>query len=76
MKSGKCPKCGSAEIFVAKNKFTKGGGMAGNRIPITLSKTAGLDNYVCKNCGYLERFISDPKDIEKISEKWDRFKKM
>ena len=60
MKKGVCPKCGSTDV-VAIEKPIVTHGMTGNilreHIPRSLFKEAALEHYVCKHCGYLERYI-------------------
>ena len=38
----------------------------------TVGSQAALDNYVCCQCGYVESYINNPKDLEKISELWEK----
>ena len=54
LREGKCPKCGSDEIYAGLNIAPKSGPFASNSIPIGLFSIAALDNYVCAQCGYLE----------------------
>ena len=57
--NGQCPKCGSTEIY--KN------GRPGNRNYFIVSVFGGvrLDDFICGNCGYVETFLADMKDVEK-----------
>ncbi|KUG19989.1 hypothetical protein ASZ90_010276 [hydrocarbon metagenome] len=74
MKNGRCPKCNAREVYSGAHiSFNKGaygcntiplGGLFGTHIP--------LDNYVCGNCGYVESYINDPDDREKIRRQWER----
>ena len=72
MKTGRCPKCGSGEIYSGTNVSFKGGGHGSNSIPITAWSAAALDNYVCTVCGYVESYISDPDKLQKIRDKWPK----
>lgn len=72
MKNGKCPKCRSTEIYFQKNAFMRGGGMQGNRLVLSFGSTAALDNYVCGQCGYTEKYLSGAADIGKVRAKWKR----
>lgn len=74
MKKGKCPKCQSSEVYSGANIRMKKGAYGVNTIPLggILGSHIALDNYVCTNCGYLESFISNPKDLETIRRKWER----
>ncbi|MBP6236235.1 MAG: hypothetical protein KA270_12320 [Saprospiraceae bacterium] len=64
-----CPKCQNSEIAIIE-----GGAFKGN-IYNTLSfglSTVYLTRYVCTNCGYTENYVDDPKDLQKIKEKYIR----
>ena len=64
-----CPKCPNSEIAIIE-----GGAFKGN-IYNTLSfglSTVYLTRYVCTNCGYTENYVDDPKDLQKIKEKYIR----
>ena len=63
MKNGKCPKCGSSDIWVV-NRPPMTNSMNGNilseHIPLGFAKgVAGVRHYVCRKCGYLEHYIVD-----------------
>ncbi len=70
MKSGKCPKCGSEAVFSGDDLFPKSGPFGINAIPVSLASLAALDNYVCIDCGYLERYVADPEKCKEIGKKW------
>jgi len=72
VKSGKCPKCSSHEVFSGAGVSLKKGPFGSNSIPIGLTSIAALDNLVCVECGYLESYISDPEKLAEITRKWDR----
>lgn len=74
MKDGKCPKCGSTEVYCGSDVYPKTGPFTSNSIPISLSSIAALDNYVCTDCGYVERFISEPGKLKEIFIKWRKVK--
>ena len=74
MKTGKCPKCGSEQVFHGKNIPAKSGPFGSNSIPISLLSIAALDNYVCTECGYLERYVAETAKLKEISTKWPRVK--
>ena len=67
MKSGKCPKCGSEEVY-------KGQSMN------TLLYNAFLvpnppQNYVCTDCGYYEFYAFTGHDLSKVKDKFEKVKK-
>ena len=70
MKSGTCPKCGSADVFAGSDVFPKSGPFSCNAIPISLTAMAPLDNYVCTACGYVESYIGRREDLATIRRKW------
>jgi predicted nucleic-acid-binding Zn-ribbon protein len=71
MKNGKCPKCGSKNIFAAGNLPLKSGPFGSNSIPVSLTSLAALDNYVCTDCGLVERYVADTDKLKEIAKKWN-----
>jgi predicted nucleic-acid-binding Zn-ribbon protein len=74
VKDGKCPKCGSTEVYSGSDVYPKTGPFTSNAIPISLTSIAALDNYVCTDCGYVERFISETGKLKEIFIKWRKVK--
>lgn len=72
MKKGKCPKCGSDDIYSNENMRLKMGPFGSNAIPISMTSMAALDNYVCTACGYVESYISDQTKLKEIYVKWPK----
>ncbi|HSO18540.1 MAG TPA: hypothetical protein VLT88_03720 [Desulfosarcina sp.] len=70
MKQGKCPKCGSENIYFAEDLPLKSGPFGSNAIPVSLTSMAALDNYVCINCGLVESYVAEKYMLEKIAKKW------
>ena len=68
MKDGKCPKCGSTDVFVDANIFKNYYGA----VAVTLWKMGMTDNYVCTACGCLERYVQDPQTLRGIAQSWLR----
>ncbi len=71
MKEGKCPKCGSTNVYVADDLPLKSGPFGSNSIPVSLTALAALDNYVCVDCGFVENYVSDERMLKKITKRWD-----
>lgn len=71
MKTGTCPKCNSKKVFSGAEIPLKKGPFGSNSIPIGLTSIAALDNYVCGECGYVERYVSDRAKLAEISRKWN-----
>ena len=59
MKQGKCPKCGSTDVYSGEEIAFKSGPFGSNSIPVALTSIASLDNYVCTACGLVESYISE-----------------
>ena len=74
MKNGKCPKCGSNEVYAATDLLLKSGPFGSNSIPISLTSMAALDNYVCASCGFVERYVADEEKLKEITKKWKAVK--
>ena len=72
MKQGKCPKCGSDDIFCGADIHPKSGPFGSNSIPVSLTSIAALDNYVCTQCGYVESYITDQSKLKEIFIKWPK----
>lgn len=74
MKDGTCPKCGESAIYhgptgsVATGWTYKDAAM----LPMTMMSGAGLTNYVCVACGYVERYVESAEDRKTISQKWEK----
>lgn len=74
MKQGKCPKCGSGEVYSGSHIYPKSGPFASNSIPISLTSIAPLDNYVCTECGYTESYVAEAEKLKEIYVKWRKVK--
>ncbi len=70
MKQGKCPKCGSTNVYTSENLPLKSGPFGSNSIPVTLTTIAALDNYVCGDCGLVEHYVANDSMLRKITDKW------
>ena len=72
MKQGKCPKCDSEEVYSGIEVLPKSGPFGSNAIPVSFVSIAALDNYVCTDCGYLERYIAETGKLKEIVKKWPK----
>jgi predicted nucleic-acid-binding Zn-ribbon protein len=65
MKSGKCPKCHSEDIFEVPNHGTQDDRTI--EIPITFFKelVVVFQRYLCLSCGYIERYAKR-KSLSKL----------
>jgi len=62
MKQRLCPKCGGKDMRTSDIKST--------HIQVSALRGAYLQYYVCVSCGYVESYITDPKQLARIAEKW------
>ncbi len=74
LKTGTCPKCGSNDIYCDNHLPWKSWGGYGSVLYISAWGLgyAVVDNYICVNCGYTERYVSDRDKLFKISRRWQR----
>lgn len=67
MKKGKCPKCGSSQIFKRKGVYYR------SFLNISFFKLANTVDYVCTDCGYTEAYVlPDRNAIEYIKNNWEK----
>ena len=74
IKTGKCPVCGSGEVYDNRDS-----NQTGDRkyIPVSAMYSFGVEAFVCMDCGYFKEFIRD-LDIKngklknKVKEKWNK----
>jgi hypothetical protein len=70
MKSGKCVKCGSANV--RRGPWPKPWKTSTGVIPLGSAFGASVlvQWYVCVACGYAEQYVAKDSDREKIRTKW------
>lgn len=68
MKSGRCPKCQSTDIRVGPAGRTSH--VVQNTFTISFWRSATPERYVCMSCGYMEQYVSDPRERKAIAAKW------
>ena len=56
MKDGKCPRCGSAEVYLSSSPFSDSIFVKSNTPSIETFTTSA---YLCLDCGHLEMYVSD-----------------
>lgn len=64
--SGRCPKCGSFDVIKIKG-MQQAYGVGDNIVSGTFSQ-AYVSKYLCCNCGYIEEWLENLSDIEKIKK--------
>jgi predicted nucleic-acid-binding Zn-ribbon protein len=77
LKNGKCPQCGSTNIFTNSNGIDYGGdsyqielwiGSDDNRS----DRQSDFISYICTDCGYFENHITDKEILKEIQKKWKK----
>jgi predicted nucleic-acid-binding Zn-ribbon protein len=61
MKDGKCPRCGSDEVYESTSKLDHR-----SRRVLALLSNVGLNEVICCGCGLMETYLSDMQDVEKV----------
>ena len=68
MKDLKCPKCENTDIAIfrpAKINTRVEGNVLRNHIPTGFMKSARIQHFVCKKCGFIEHYIME-EDIKRL----------
>jgi hypothetical protein len=68
MTSGKCPKCGSEEIYSNKQVSEIAKRYSGPTFSFWGRKRA-IDTYVCCVCGFVEHYVVKGPELESIKSK-------
>ena len=63
--SGQCVKCGSKAIVVLDNTM----GQQLTPVRISAFSVATTARYICCDCGYMEEWVINPKDLMKLRKK-------
>ena len=75
MKSGKCPKCNSSNVYQQSD------GIRPREDWVMLSSHWGkmpvlnptkIDTYLCVDCGYFENYVPDKDNLSKAAKIWDK----
>jgi hypothetical protein len=72
MKSGKCPKCVSSNVYHKMN-----GIYLPNTLGTFIRTSSGnvaspTDDYICGDCGYIERYVADEHKLGEVANVWQR----
>jgi predicted nucleic-acid-binding Zn-ribbon protein len=75
MKSGKCPRCGSAEIYHSKDFLDPNDPQTNIyyiQIEIGSRETAlvRIVYYVCGQCNHMETYVADDSSMQNILREW------
>ena len=69
MKSGKCPKCGSTEVYTKKDGF---------QVDLSIGlrfgnvKQGRFEDYLCMGCGYSERYLTNLAELTELPKHWTK----
>jgi transposase-like protein len=63
MRSGKCPSCGSSNVY------TKKWGLEPRRLS---GRNQVHHDYICTDCGYCESYYTDKEVLRKIAQQWQK----
>ena len=63
MKSGKCPKCNSSNVYFKQYELIE--------VRLHGAKVEYVD-YVCTDCGYFETYITDKEALSKIPKRAEK----
>lgn len=63
--TGKCAKCNSEAVVRVDNSM----GQQTAPIRISAFNVAATARYICCDCGYIEEWITDVKDLKKLKKK-------
>lgn len=74
MRNGKCPKCGSSEIYTNDADGEGFGGDEAATLQCGLDSTDKWQTYLCVNCGYYENYLTDKDLMADIVAKRKRMK--
>ena len=64
MRSGQCPKCGSANIY------TKQFGLEGPKVDGKM--VSASEDYICTDCGYFETYVKDKDMLNRIVQRAEK----
>ena len=73
MKTGICPKCGSAHVFMKQNGIKLGEHSGGVYVYTSMmTKISSVDCYICTDCGYFEHYLADAAKLVEVANKWQK----
>jgi predicted nucleic-acid-binding Zn-ribbon protein len=78
MLNGICPKCQSTEVYMDSNVKTSETppyitmNLVAVKNGILAPHMVRFDNFLCGNCGYLERYVMNRSDREELTKHWTR----
>ena len=70
MINGTCPKCGGHSIYTNQGITAN----YGERTYVYVSsfRATKLEIYICTDCRYVEEYVSQKENIERVIKKWNK----
>lgn len=76
MRDGICPKCNSKEICSDAELSWRSNSYGLNQVVIRgqffNAVLVKYDNYLCTDCGYMERYIDNTSERQLVKENWSK----
>jgi hypothetical protein len=69
MKDGICSRCGSDEVYESTSALDQRSWRV-----LTIFSKVRLEEFICCNCGLVETYLFDLKEIEKVKERCTKVK--
>jgi len=71
LKSGKCPNCGSKNIYTKPKgaQFGSGGFFVNTSM---VSNPVNYESYLCGDCGLFQTYVTDEKKLGEVKAKWQK----
>jgi predicted RNA-binding Zn-ribbon protein involved in translation (DUF1610 family) len=79
LNSGKCPQCGSSEVY--RGIATEGEGLTAGSYTLLVELrteksqvTLWADTFVCRSCGFLQMYVANLENLELLpkADSWER----
>jgi hypothetical protein len=72
MRSGVCVKCSAPTIFAKDDGISYGSGGSLYVHTGMISQAVPSKSFVCTTCGYYELYITEPKKLADVAQKWQQ----
>ncbi len=69
MKEGICPRCGSDEVYESTSNLDQR-----SRRVLAIFSHVRVKELICCNCGLLESFLADMKDVDEVKARCTKVK--
>ncbi len=63
MNEGICPKCAQATVYAVTQRDYE------RTLAVSAFKAVQMTHFICISCGYVEQYVLDPADRQKIEQK-------